>query len=140
MTIAEQLATQIRVARKWAGVSQSWLARKLDVSDNTVRRWEYGVHSPDVKTIGLIAELLGVSTAWLLGGPSRIRATRRQLGKTQGWFAQKLGVAVCVIRRWESGREAPSAAAAARMGKLLGVSPCWLMGGPETQGPRPMKE
>lgn len=69
MTTAEKLGGQIRAARKWSGKSQSWLARQLEVAEFTVRRWEHGRCAPGVKTIGRIAEALGVSTSWLMSEP-----------------------------------------------------------------------
>ncbi len=69
MSTAEKLGRQIRAARKWAGKSQSWLARQLGVAEFTVRRWERGSCAPGVNTIGRIAEALGVTASWLLTEP-----------------------------------------------------------------------
>ena len=68
-TTAEKLGHQIRAARKWSDKSQSWLARKLEVAENTVRRWEKGDCAPSVDTVGRIAEALGVTPSWLLTEP-----------------------------------------------------------------------
>ena len=60
---------QIRAARRWAGKSQGWLARELDVAEFTVRRWERGDRMPTVASLVSIGEALGVTPSWLLTPP-----------------------------------------------------------------------
>lgn len=61
------LSGRIRIARRRRGLSQEALARDLEVSKNTVARWEAGAQ-PRGATVAKIAAALGVSTDWLLAG------------------------------------------------------------------------
>lgn len=55
---------QIRTAR---GEYQKWLANHLHVSVGTASNYENGVHSPDIVTLGKIAQYYDVSTDYLIG-------------------------------------------------------------------------
>lgn len=58
----DQLGRRIREARKAAGLSQSALARNLDVADRTVLRWEQRASAVmSVTQIKAVADALGVS-------------------------------------------------------------------------------
>lgn len=61
------IGENIRSARETAGLSQSLLARTLEVAEFTVRRWESNQSTPSVATLRRIAEALGVSISWILG-------------------------------------------------------------------------
>ena len=60
------LATNIRVHRKQAGLTQIELAEKLGVSIATLRRWEAGETAPTGTRIIEIASLLGISPDGLI--------------------------------------------------------------------------
>lgn len=57
------LLTELRTQHK---ISQEELAEKLDVSRQTVRRWEYEETLPDINQIKKMCEIFGVSPAYLL--------------------------------------------------------------------------
>ncbi|HPE79100.1 MAG: helix-turn-helix transcriptional regulator [Planctomycetes bacterium] len=59
---------KFRAARKRAGLSMSDIARALHVTPQAVRQWEHGDTTPRPERIRELAELLGVTTAYLLGG------------------------------------------------------------------------
>ena len=60
------LAEKIIDERKKKGWSQEELADKLDVSRQSVSKWEGGLSTPEVEKIVKMAELFGVSTDYLL--------------------------------------------------------------------------
>ena len=62
MTIGEKIS----ILRHDCGMSQDELAEKLDVSRQSVSKWESGKAIPDSNKVLAIAELFGVSTDYLL--------------------------------------------------------------------------
>lgn len=60
---------QRRQALKW---SQEALARKLDLTKNTISRWENGhTGAPSGENLDRLATVLGTTSEWLLHGPRR---------------------------------------------------------------------
>lgn len=58
----ENIADNVRKARKKAGLSQDKLAREADVAYNTVVKIESGANkNPTIETLRSIAKALGVS-------------------------------------------------------------------------------
>lgn len=53
----------IRQHRERADLSQEQLARSLNVSEKTLRRWESGEHDVPSRAVLRIAQALGVSVA-----------------------------------------------------------------------------
>ena len=64
--IKSVFAGNLAAARRQAGWSQAELGEKLNYSDKSVSKWERGDGMPDVATLKVIADLLGVTTDWLL--------------------------------------------------------------------------
>lgn len=62
MTFAERLV----MARKEAGMTQSDVAEKLNVSFQAVSLWERGETTPEIDKLAVIASLYQVSLDWLL--------------------------------------------------------------------------
>ncbi len=60
------LAEKIMTLRKKKGWSQEELAEKLNISRQSVSKWESGASIPDIDKIILISGLFGVSTDYLL--------------------------------------------------------------------------
>ena len=56
----------LRRLRMGKGLTQQQLASRLKVDCTSVTNWETGRHMPDVVTISLLAETLGVDTATLM--------------------------------------------------------------------------
>ena len=54
--------------RKDKGMTQKQVADKLGVVPKTVSKWETGHGFPDVSTVSLLAEILGVSEKTILSG------------------------------------------------------------------------
>ena len=61
------LADKIIELRKKNGWSQEDLAEKLDVSRQSISKWESGVQEPRAQRIAELAKLLDTTTAYLLG-------------------------------------------------------------------------
>ena len=61
-----ELGNKIAKKRKDLGMTQVEFAEKMNVTRQTVSRWEAGAVMPDIEKIGDIAELLGVSCDYLL--------------------------------------------------------------------------
>ena len=53
--------------RRGRGFNQNELAKKLEVSVDTVRRWEWGDRFPDVKELCLMAKVLNTTVSYLTG-------------------------------------------------------------------------
>ena len=66
MLLAE-LGQRIRSQRERLGLKQIDIAHALQVSPQAVSKWERGENGPDLTILGTLAQLLGVSTDWLLG-------------------------------------------------------------------------
>ncbi len=62
------VAQTIAALRRRAGLSQEALAERLDVSRQTVNKWESGVTAPDIDKVLAMSELFGVSTDTILKG------------------------------------------------------------------------
>lgn len=60
------LGEKIQQLRKAGGLSQEQLAEQLDVSRQSVSKWELGDAVPDINKIVMISELFSVSTDELL--------------------------------------------------------------------------
>ena len=61
-----QLGNKIAKKRKDYGMTQTEFAEKINVTRQTVSRWEAGTVMPDIEKLGDIADLLGVSCDYLL--------------------------------------------------------------------------
>ncbi len=62
------LAKRLKGLRKEQGLSQTELARKVDVSQPTIANWERGGHTPRPVALARIADALGTDATWLLSG------------------------------------------------------------------------
>lgn len=68
---ARSIGSTIAKLRKNYGMTQSQLAKRLNVSDKTVSRWENGLGYPEVTQFPVIASLLGVTVDYLMTGERR---------------------------------------------------------------------
>lgn len=62
-----QIGNRIAACRKHCGFTQAELAEKLNYSDKAVSKWERGESLPDVMTLVLLAQQLGVTVNDLVG-------------------------------------------------------------------------
>ena len=54
---------------------------------------------------------------------ANLRLQRKKAGFTQIQLAEKLGISIATLRRWESGETAPTGTRIVELANLLGVSP-----------------
>jgi transcriptional regulator with XRE-family HTH domain len=71
------MADRIKEARKRAGLSQTVLANRLEVSRGAVGQWETGETAPNTTNLYKIAVTLGVNYEWLSKGRGEIGAAPR---------------------------------------------------------------
>lgn len=74
MTVGER----IQQLRKAAGLSQEQLAEQLDVSRQSVSKWELNDAAPEISKIIALSELFGVSTDELLKGAKSVHAAPKR--------------------------------------------------------------
>ena len=89
------IGNRIRELRKNAGLTQEKLAGYLNVSYQTVSKWETGVNTPDLSYLVPLSKILHTTTDELLGNtPSPKEADERKKswkphgrkhGKTDRW-------------------------------------------------------
>lgn len=66
MDIYEYVGDCIRQVRRSKGVTQAQLAAMLQISTNTVSRWETADYRPSLQDVWLVAEALSVPVSALL--------------------------------------------------------------------------
>jgi transcriptional regulator with XRE-family HTH domain len=57
---------RLRSAREMRGLTQSAVARKMDVARRTMSRWEKGETEPSLSEVDSLSRLLRVSTDYLI--------------------------------------------------------------------------
>ncbi|WKF85861.1 DUF3923 family protein [Lacticaseibacillus pantheris] len=85
------LTQTLRQSRQSLGLTQQQLADQLFVSRQTVSSWETGRNQPNLETLAKMAEVLGVTTDFLLG---RATVKSRQLPSTL--LASSLSMMICI--------------------------------------------
>ena len=61
------ISDKIKELREQAGLSQSQLAKKLDVTRSSVNAWEMGLSAPTTQYIVALSKLFHVSADYILG-------------------------------------------------------------------------
>lgn len=69
------LANQITILRKEAGMSQSQLAKKLNVGPSAVGMYEQGRRTPVIDILIQLSKLFGVSLDYLITGSETLNST-----------------------------------------------------------------
>jgi len=69
---AKELGRFIAELRKENNITQVELARKLNVTDKAVSRWERGLGFPDINTLEPLAEALGISLVELMQSKRKV--------------------------------------------------------------------
>ncbi len=74
----------LKKARKDAGLTQIELARRAGITERSIYNYEYNDRVPRISTVAKLAQILGVSSDWLLGGQEGrgefLHAARDQFG------------------------------------------------------------
>ena len=64
--------------RKEKGLTQKDIGDKLNITDNSVSKWERGINAPDIYYLGPLSEILGVSVKELLNGEKNGRKKKKK--------------------------------------------------------------
>ena len=87
------LSDNIRTLRKNRGFTQEDLANRLDVTRQTISKWEKGISVPDAEMVSKLAEELETNVGELLGAkieiPSEENAVVEQLSRLNEQLAIK---------------------------------------------------
>ncbi len=73
----QTLGMMIASLRKENGMTQLELAEKMGVTDKAVSKWERDLSCPDINSIPLLAELLGVSVDELMQSKNESKGNER---------------------------------------------------------------
>ncbi|MBR6816214.1 MAG: helix-turn-helix transcriptional regulator [Clostridia bacterium] len=95
------LGTVISTLRKERNMTQKELAAKLHITDKAVSKWERDLACPDINTLPLLAEQLGVSVDTLLSSGTTDRAPAEDIQKIAAValkaVAMGMGIAVTTL-------------------------------------------
>jgi class 3 adenylate cyclase len=104
--LLNELAERIRSQRRKRGLKQIDIAHALQVSPQAVSKWEQGENAPDIAILGALAQLLGVSTDYLLG----LHAENQDVfeatvfaSSVQGAFRKSLAMSARDFAAWANG-------------------------------------
>lgn len=61
------IAETIKLLREQTGITQTQLAKKLNITRSSVNAWEMGISAPSMQYIIELANIFKVSTDYLLG-------------------------------------------------------------------------
>ena len=67
MVVKDKISNRIPMLRKKHNMTQSELAKRLEITRAYVNAWEMGVSCPTVQYVIAMADLFNVSTDYLLG-------------------------------------------------------------------------
>lgn len=95
------LGMLISETRKQKGMTQLELAEKMGVTDKAVSKWERDLSCPDVSSLPLLAEILGLTLDELLRGQNEKQPAGNSVGELFDTILKALalamGVAVAVL-------------------------------------------
>jgi transcriptional regulator with XRE-family HTH domain len=103
----DMIGRRIREARKMAGLSQDQLAKFLKLHRPAISEIEAGHRRVSAEELGLLAELLDVNVAWLLGEASdnvvdddpRIQLAARELRRLKPEDLERILKVLAAIKR-----------------------------------------
>ena len=79
---AKRMGMKLKLARISAELSRAAVAERLGVSQEAVRTWEIGGHSPGPETLETLAKFYGVPAGYFFGEISSDLDRAREQGKT----------------------------------------------------------
>ena len=130
---------QLKLFRQQAGMSQMKLSAVLNVSQQTIAKWESGKATPNPEMLSRIADYFDVSVDCLFGRESspqkststvaeHLRTLRSERGLYQKEVASFLGVDRTTYVKYELGTSAPSNDILAALADYFDVSVDYLLG------------
>jgi len=67
-----EIKERIKFARERAGLNQTELSRLLQITPQSVQKWEQGTSNPKIARLREVAKALNISESWLLNGTGSI--------------------------------------------------------------------
>jgi len=97
-----KLNEKIIYARKKAGMSQIDLADAMEVSRQSVSKWETGESNPEISKLPTLAKILNVTTDWLLSEEEveEIKPNEKSDAAYPEWVDRLPGFVSRMIRRY----------------------------------------
>ena len=92
------ISEKIRELREQAGLSQSQLAKQLDVTRSSVNAWEMGLSTPTTQYIVALSKLFHVSSDYILG-----IASNRSIS-LQGYTDEEISLILNLLRYFDAKR------------------------------------
>ena len=74
-----KFAEKIQNLRKNKNLSQEELAEKLDISRQSVSKWESGIAMPEIDKLLILSEIFEVTTDYLLKGDERVPSNNKEI-------------------------------------------------------------
>lgn len=93
------ISTRIRQLREATGMTQSELAKRLDVTRSSVNAWESGLSTPTIQYVVAMSRLFHVTADYLLGMEADYRLS------LQGYTPEEIRLVSDLIRYFDSSRE-----------------------------------
>ncbi|EBZ1027024.1 helix-turn-helix domain-containing protein [Salmonella enterica subsp. enterica serovar Muenchen] len=147
------IGARIRQLRKERQLTQTELAKSVDVQPNLVTMWENNTTEPRAKHIIPLANALQCDPMWLLSGnpldvkpaqpaPAnvmkgadlanigvRIESRRNQIMMSIDKLVEKIDTSGAMIREWETGKAIPHSDYIDKLAKALNTTVTWLITG-----------
>jgi transcriptional regulator with XRE-family HTH domain len=117
------LEEHLKRRRHDLGMQMKELAALLGVHPATIRNWEHGRSTADLRSIPAAVQFLGNDPRPAGSFPLRIRLARERLGLSQRALATRLGVDSKTVWYWENGEHEPPAAFVPRIEAVIGPGP-----------------
>jgi transcriptional regulator with XRE-family HTH domain len=119
----KSLEEHLKRRRLDLGLRQRDLAELLGVHTATVRNWETGRSTADLRSIPAAVQFLGADPRPAGSFPLRLRLARERMGLTQRALAARLGVDPKTVWSWELGKHEPPATFVPRIEAIIGPAP-----------------
>ena len=87
----------INLLRKEKGMTQNEKAKKMNVTDKAVSKWERNLSCPDVNSIPKLAEILGTTVEELLNAQSKKETTNIDEIINIALIGIALAMGICII-------------------------------------------
>ncbi len=141
--LLSNIATNIRSIREQRGLSREQLAASTDLDTQMIKRIESGRANPALTVLSRLAAAMAISLSLIVGGadaesieaetlePETVGETlvllRKEKHMSQRRLAQRTGLRMATLRRYESGETDPRIEAAELIARALDIEPLELV-------------
>ena len=91
------LGEMISLLRKEKNMTQSDLAKKMNVTDKAVSKWERNLSCPDISSIPKLSEILDVSVEKLLNTQTKYNSSKMEDIINVALIGISLAMGICII-------------------------------------------